>query len=1267
MPKDFEYDMPIRYDAGRKDRRLAALSPDSVRIDERSEQELIAATVEHAKLINFYDETNTPNGTWTPFLLKDSRWAYAWILSSDYLSKKKRFYYIEKSARHKEPDALGDSINAAVELITEIMLDIDLWSQNKRSAFSVSDTRFDRYVEAALKGDLRHSFVRLSDTLSGIQIKNFEISRRAQDHIERCASLWSYRASGGRRLESRMAMTLLSGIFNEVYKTYVSIVELARTEYENVKYTGDVSPDVAMLTAFIRLYERQQKQINTLTRRHLDFQYRDVLGFSEKERTPDEVFVTFKLAVSARRGLVKKGTLLNAGKDADGGDVLFEIDGEMPVNRSRIGAAYTIFNGEKESSRSGLFLGEALGVSTIPEDLSVRFESWPVYGAPEVVEQTKYRSEKATLAWSLSSPALFLGGGNRSVTLVLRVDDQSADILEALQANREGKRFTGFEYSLSSLMGPLAVDAVESFSENSLTIEIELDKTAPEIVSEEAFSAAAEGNEYQGSAWPTLRMEVLREVFADVYPSLRDVRLLSVEFKVKVEELRKLQFHHDAAPAELAAPFPAFSGIPSLGSSLVVGSREAFSKPLERLSLNFEWDGLPAEGLSGHYSVYNDYFFAHLEPHNLHGDTFKATFAILRDGDWASLDGDKSRTLFNATDPSTVTQKEQVSNERRFEFDLLSSDTPDSAKAEFEGDLSLLEKPLTYGNDSNSGFMRVTLSDPEVAFGHSRFSQIVSFVSMENAKLAQEKSKRPLEWLLVVAVPFLIGWAVKLIGLTSIWPADAKWSPQDWATGIGALLFLILFCLKLFVWDKSKKRKPMQMPNPPVTPSVKNSSIGYQSRHYTSFEEESDCGAPLKIHHETAFSEYQAFDSERPEQRMRFEDFALGDKGDAEAGSVPCLPCFESKGSLYLKIDDNQEFDTLTFYLEILPAEADFSLDETVGLDFEYLSTEGWKSFRNNLLEDTTSGLMRSGLIRATLPADLDEGGGGMPSPGCWLALRSDATVDHCSRIRMIRLQGTLAKRVVGTASNAELNELLAADSVAELVDKNADIAAIAQPYASFGGRARESEAAFYTRVSERLRHKGRAVTSWDASHLILERFPSVYHVAIDEPEEGEEASDHDTLVVLIPQLDDETQPHSFHPRSSPVFLREVSDFIAARQSPFCRTKVVNPQFQEVKVRFEVVFEETSGLGRKVEELNKELRLFLSPWIRSDKEQIVLSTEIRRSDVVRFINNRPSVRLVLNFSFDAADEGAEVLWLQNATALFVSAKEHEIMPIAAAK
>lgn len=71
----------------------------------------------------------------------------------------------------------------------------------------------------------------------------------------------------------------------------------------------------------------------------------------------------------------------------------------------------------------------------------------------------------------------------------------------------------------------------------------------------------------------------------------------------------------------------------------------------------------------------------------------------------------------------------------------------------------------------------------------------------------------------------------------------------------------------------------------------------------------------------------------------------------------------------------------------------------------------------------------------------------------------------------------------------------LVANSIGKLLESMAKVKAVTQPFASFGGRPKEKDKTYFVRVSERLRHKDRAVTLWDYEHLVLESFTQIHKV----------------------------------------------------------------------------------------------------------------------------------------------------------------------------
>ena len=62
---------------------------------------------------------------------------------------------------------------------------------------------------------------------------------------------------------------------------------------------SDFPPHFALFLCFLKLFFNVQNDINTLTKRHLDFYYKNVLQLSNKAAVADRVHIVFTLAKNA--------------------------------------------------------------------------------------------------------------------------------------------------------------------------------------------------------------------------------------------------------------------------------------------------------------------------------------------------------------------------------------------------------------------------------------------------------------------------------------------------------------------------------------------------------------------------------------------------------------------------------------------------------------------------------------------------------------------------------------------------------------------------------------------------------------------------------------------------------------------------------------------------------------------------------------------------------------------------------------------------------
>ena len=194
----------------------------------------------------------------------------------------------------------------------------------------------------------------------------------------------------------------------------------------------------------------------------------------------------------------------------------------------------------------------------------------------------------------------------------------------------------------------------------------------------------------------------------------------------------------------------------------------------------------------------------------------------------------------------------------------------------------------------------------------------------------------------------------------------------------------------------------------------------------------------------------------------------------------------------------------------------------------------------------------------------------------------------------------------------------------------------IQQPYASFGGKPIETPAHFYIRVSERLRHKNRAITMWDYEHLVLEHFPHLYkvkcinHTQLHRDHNQNILADNErkpghVLVVTLPYLKN-TALNPLRPYTPKRTLLDVDHFLRKRISPFVSLEVQNPKFEEVQLSFDVAFNNNiADITFYKDRLREAIIRFLSPWAFDEGADISFGGLWHKSALINFIEEQPYV------------------------------------------
>src|SRR5690606_4093918 len=131
---------------------------------------------------------------------------------------------------------------------------------------------------------------------------------------------------------------------------------------------------------------------------------------------------------------------------------------------------------------------------------------------------------------------------------------------------------------------------------------------------------------------------------------------------------------------------------------------------------------------------------------------------------------------------------------------------------------------------------------------------------------------------------------------------------------------------------------------------------------------------------------------------------------------------------------------------------------------------------RDKVLDQTRAGL-RAGLVELILPEDAGGAQTLFEGPGIWIRAAVIEAPEALCKLQGLHVQALEVEEQTQGVALSESVDLLPASTITRARTPQPSLRKVTQPYPGFGGRGSETAPAFQQRVSERLRHKDRAIT----------------------------------------------------------------------------------------------------------------------------------------------------------------------------------------------
>ncbi len=1159
-----------------KYRHSKALRDGYVQIDEKGYNENLVYAYGLSKLINYFDSNGKLDSDWSEFLIDEAvvLAAISFVNPSEIESKFKTNY--QKTLTFNSIQKKQTYLKNTFKGIYQVAKKIDVWHKNLKVVedFINDEVNIRNEIANIIANKLQFALQKFNSFVLGAAEKDGLSIEYIFDFNE-FGNIWSLLEikpstvifEGKNKTDKiNNACDALQVIFQEFYEAIIYIKQKAQDYLELSLQSDHHFPEVALLLSFLELYKHPQKQINQLSKRYQDYYYRRILQQSERKAKDAEVYLSFTLDNEISRAQISKGEKFIAGADATGKSILFETDYDFEVNKAQLKSLKNVFL-EKNTVEFGkelLEFTDNIYCNNLPvidwqsKKVDDQLVSFPIFGENQKGRGDNDRNmDYARIGFAVASPALYLKEGKREVDLVLNIKEQAfKDINEQLfqyskYLNISRKEMIvkafldAFYLEVTSEEGWLNIKRyVVSLDEasNSIILKFDITSDQPAIV---GIDNEIHGNGLK-TKYPVLKVYLNNKSYIYPYFLLKEGEVEQIAVKATVTGAKDLVIQNNVGPVNADNPFLPFGPIPNTGSYMIIGSNEIFQKQLEDLKINIEWFDVPKtnRGFSEYYVGYGT---------KVNNKSFKANISVLDSGRWKPEEDENKQTinLFR-----TIGKEGEVEpDEKSAVSNKLPLHNLNISKIKQEPNYSNVPGKQAYSNLSKRGFIKLELTNPQDAFGHSVYPNILSDITLENSK-----------------------------------------------TG-----FL-----------KGKKKKPL--PLPPITPKIKSITIDYKSSAVISVKDSLTTDEAIleeqgQLFHLHPFGKAKVF----PNSSVK---------------NVKLIPNYDFEGALFLGFKDVMAPQTVSVLFEMLDEFTISSEEEPPEIEWSFLANNAWTSIKPaNIIRDDTNGFLRTGIIMINVPADINQSNSILDNNLFWLRVSVRANVEGASNLINVASQVVKAT-LLGSDEiyNSDyLDKNLAPNTIQRPLKNLKGVKTVAQPLSSFNGRPFENELNFQTRISERLRHRDRAVTCWDYERLVLDNFDQIERgTCLPNMTSSNLNSPGNVLLVVSPFANNVV--NSKEPRTSSELLYEIKSFLSNYTSPFVNIEVRNPSYERIRVICSVKFTEAHNHGYYIQQLNEHINNYLSGNMGSNSHGSLVGKVVYCSDVITYIRTLPFIQFVTRFS-----------------------------------
>ncbi len=687
-----------------KSRKNIALNPEYISIDERSMLDLVQFTLNFSQNLNFYNLHNKIIDNWRSFLLNDSAFILASIASTDTGKFKKDLHELDTL-----PDN-SDEKEAIKNATSQIYTVIANWTEMlKRSNY-----------EGILLNEME-KLLHSANLKSSLQ-------------------------------ESSNQIQVLKENYDNIFGNLVFIREKAAKHFEEELFKSSHHPHVGLLLAFLKLFKNLQLDINTITKKHLDYYYLDILQQKRKKLKSHSAIIALHLQPGMEELEINEGDIFNFSFEEEQ-QVVFKASSNTQINNAKIAEIKTLFKSDyypfgskiddEDFSIDILYENNILPTQTSRSGSGLKqTEDFPsTFGEEKPGHLLSEGSVRLSdVGFLVSSPSLILEKGRQTIHLTFKITpdsyNESKSLFDSLlyqeieqksRSSSDKEKFRNrvvsqffsdsFLIYITDIEGWKQIEHSKSginSEDHTLRIDIPLNEQNDSLV---PFDKEIHEGDYKTN-WPCIKLVLNNDAQYHPYRILKNIIIEEINIKATVLGVSKLTLSNSAGNLDTSIPFTPFGPSPVVGSFLRIQNPLILQKNLSHLKFNISWLGLPQErgGFSGYFRAY---------PKPPRNDDYKALFTQNKNRiSTGEIQNQQVIELFETKGDFLTNEKEITVNLENFRFKNQASLQPNET-------------------DKNATPLYMVLKSPVFAFGHQIFSEIYAKAALKMSRFRKKNIDLP--------------------------------------------------------------------------------------------------------------------------------------------------------------------------------------------------------------------------------------------------------------------------------------------------------------------------------------------------------------------------------------------------------------------------------------------------------------------------------------------------------------------------------------------